>query len=178
MSGYTHPEVLVETRKNIPWGTLIVPDGTFKSADNLRTMYLEQKGVDPKLIIGGTKRRPQTKMLVGPSNFDRQLMINNAMEHSAMEDRGHGVLVSMVSGALVGAIYTGLVGTVHLGVYGRWDHIPAFTLGCVLAGAVLALLGRIAWSLSSEGAPERMGRRTSGANGPDQASGDWPFSRH
>ena len=33
--------------KNIPWSTPVAPDGTFKSADQLRTIYLEQKGVDP-----------------------------------------------------------------------------------------------------------------------------------
>jgi thiosulfate/3-mercaptopyruvate sulfurtransferase len=33
--------------KSIPWSTPIAPDGTFKSADELRTIYLEQKGVDP-----------------------------------------------------------------------------------------------------------------------------------
>jgi thiosulfate/3-mercaptopyruvate sulfurtransferase len=34
--------------KSIPWGTPLAADGTFKSADELRTIYLEQKGVDPK----------------------------------------------------------------------------------------------------------------------------------
>jgi len=34
--------------KSIPWGTPIAPDGTFKSADELRQIYLDQKGVDPK----------------------------------------------------------------------------------------------------------------------------------
>jgi thiosulfate/3-mercaptopyruvate sulfurtransferase len=33
--------------KSIPWGTPVAPDGTFKPADELRTIYLEQKGVDP-----------------------------------------------------------------------------------------------------------------------------------
>ena len=33
--------------KSIPWNTPVAPDGTFKSADELRTIYLEQKGVDP-----------------------------------------------------------------------------------------------------------------------------------
>ena len=33
--------------KSIPWSTAVAPDGTFKSADQLRTIYLEQKGVDP-----------------------------------------------------------------------------------------------------------------------------------
>jgi thiosulfate/3-mercaptopyruvate sulfurtransferase len=33
--------------KCIPWGTPIAPNGTFRSADELRTIYLEQKGVDP-----------------------------------------------------------------------------------------------------------------------------------
>jgi thiosulfate/3-mercaptopyruvate sulfurtransferase len=35
--------------KSIPWGTPVALDGTFKSADELRTIYLEQKGVDPNL---------------------------------------------------------------------------------------------------------------------------------
>lgn len=33
--------------KSIPWSMAINPDGTFKSADELRRLYLEQKGVDP-----------------------------------------------------------------------------------------------------------------------------------
>jgi thiosulfate/3-mercaptopyruvate sulfurtransferase len=33
--------------KSIPWGTPVAPDGTFKSGDELRAIYLEQKGVDP-----------------------------------------------------------------------------------------------------------------------------------
>jgi thiosulfate/3-mercaptopyruvate sulfurtransferase len=33
--------------KSIPWSTSVAPDGTFKSADELRRIYLEQKGVDP-----------------------------------------------------------------------------------------------------------------------------------
>jgi thiosulfate/3-mercaptopyruvate sulfurtransferase len=33
--------------KSIPWSTPLAPDGTFKSADELRAIYLEQKGVDP-----------------------------------------------------------------------------------------------------------------------------------
>jgi thiosulfate/3-mercaptopyruvate sulfurtransferase len=33
--------------KSVPWNTPIAPDGTFKSADELRAIYLEQKGVDP-----------------------------------------------------------------------------------------------------------------------------------
>jgi thiosulfate/3-mercaptopyruvate sulfurtransferase len=32
---------------SIPWGTPVAPDGTFKQAEELRTIYLEQKGVDP-----------------------------------------------------------------------------------------------------------------------------------
>jgi thiosulfate/3-mercaptopyruvate sulfurtransferase len=31
----------------IPWGTPVAPDGTFKSADELRSIYLEHNGVDP-----------------------------------------------------------------------------------------------------------------------------------
>jgi thiosulfate/3-mercaptopyruvate sulfurtransferase len=33
--------------KSIPWNTPVAADGTFKSAEELRTLYLEQKGVDP-----------------------------------------------------------------------------------------------------------------------------------
>ncbi|MBI2949252.1 MAG: sulfurtransferase [Verrucomicrobia bacterium] len=33
--------------KSIPWSTAVKPDGTFKSADELRSIYLDQKGVDP-----------------------------------------------------------------------------------------------------------------------------------
>jgi thiosulfate/3-mercaptopyruvate sulfurtransferase len=34
--------------KNIPWSTAVNPDGTFKSADELYKIYVEEKGVDPK----------------------------------------------------------------------------------------------------------------------------------
>ena len=34
--------------KSIPWSTAVNQDGTFKSPDELRSIYLEQKGVDPK----------------------------------------------------------------------------------------------------------------------------------
>ena len=34
--------------KSVPWNTAVNPDGTFKSADELRQIYVEQKGVDPK----------------------------------------------------------------------------------------------------------------------------------
>jgi thiosulfate/3-mercaptopyruvate sulfurtransferase len=33
--------------KSVPWSTAVNADGTFKSADELRKIYLEQKGVDP-----------------------------------------------------------------------------------------------------------------------------------
>jgi thiosulfate/3-mercaptopyruvate sulfurtransferase len=33
--------------KSVPWGDAVAPDGTFKSADELRAIYLGQKGVDP-----------------------------------------------------------------------------------------------------------------------------------
>ena len=33
--------------KNIPWSTAVNTDGTFKSADELRSIYCDQKGVDP-----------------------------------------------------------------------------------------------------------------------------------
>jgi thiosulfate/3-mercaptopyruvate sulfurtransferase len=33
--------------KSIPWSTPVAPDGTFKSAAELRTIYLEHKAVDP-----------------------------------------------------------------------------------------------------------------------------------
>jgi len=34
--------------KSVPWSTAINSDGTFKSADDLRKIYLEDRGVDPK----------------------------------------------------------------------------------------------------------------------------------
>jgi thiosulfate/3-mercaptopyruvate sulfurtransferase len=33
--------------KSVPWATPLAPDGTFKLAEELRAIYLEQKGVDP-----------------------------------------------------------------------------------------------------------------------------------
>ncbi len=32
---------------SIPWGTAVTPENTFKSADELRAIYLNQKGLDP-----------------------------------------------------------------------------------------------------------------------------------
>jgi thiosulfate/3-mercaptopyruvate sulfurtransferase len=34
--------------KSIPWSTAVGPDGTFKSPDDLHSIYITQKGVDPK----------------------------------------------------------------------------------------------------------------------------------
>ena len=34
--------------RSIPWSTAVNQDGTFKSADDLRSIYVDQKGVDPK----------------------------------------------------------------------------------------------------------------------------------
>ncbi|MEW6161152.1 MAG: sulfurtransferase [Verrucomicrobiota bacterium] len=36
----------IPSAKSIPWSTAVAPDGTFKPADQLRSIYLEQKGVD------------------------------------------------------------------------------------------------------------------------------------
>ncbi|HEY3914203.1 MAG TPA: sulfurtransferase [Verrucomicrobiae bacterium] len=33
--------------KSIPWSTAVSPDGTFKSADDLKKIYIDEKGVDP-----------------------------------------------------------------------------------------------------------------------------------
>lgn len=60
-----------------------------------------------------------------------------------------------VLGAAPGAIYAALVATVHLAVYGRWDRVPAFAVGCVMAGALLGLLVGIKWALSRQAAPGR-----------------------
>ncbi|MEO8428605.1 MAG: sulfurtransferase [Verrucomicrobiota bacterium] len=35
--------------KSIPWSTAVNPDGTFKSPDDLQSIYLQQKGVDRNL---------------------------------------------------------------------------------------------------------------------------------
>jgi len=34
--------------KSVPWSTAVQQDGTFKSADELQGIYVQQKGVDPK----------------------------------------------------------------------------------------------------------------------------------
>ena len=34
--------------KSVPWSTAVAADGTFKSADELQAIYLQQKGVDPR----------------------------------------------------------------------------------------------------------------------------------
>ena len=33
--------------KSLPWNTAVAPDGTFKPFDELRSIYVDQKGVDP-----------------------------------------------------------------------------------------------------------------------------------
>ena len=37
----------IPNAKSIPWSTAVQQDGTFKAAPELRSIYLEQKGVDP-----------------------------------------------------------------------------------------------------------------------------------
>jgi thiosulfate/3-mercaptopyruvate sulfurtransferase len=37
----------IPNARSIPWSTAVAPDGAFKSADDLRKIYLEEKGVDP-----------------------------------------------------------------------------------------------------------------------------------
>ena len=34
--------------KSVPWSTAVQPDGTFKSADELQTIYIQQKGMDAR----------------------------------------------------------------------------------------------------------------------------------
>ena len=34
--------------RSIPWSTAVAVDGTFKSVDELRSIYIDQKGIDPK----------------------------------------------------------------------------------------------------------------------------------
>jgi hypothetical protein len=144
MNGYAHPQVLFETHG--------VKSNLGKSGIKLVEIDVDVKAYDAGHIRGAVGFNWQTDL---QAQVGRDIIGKEAFEKLA-----HVALVSMVSGALVGGLYAGLVGTVHLVVYGRWDHIPAFTLGCVLAGAVLGLLGRTAWSLSSEDAPERMDRRS------------------
>ncbi len=38
----------IPSAKSVPWSTAVGPDGTFKSAEELRVIYMGQKGVDPK----------------------------------------------------------------------------------------------------------------------------------
>jgi len=37
----------IPSAKSIPWSTAVNPDGTFKSAEELQSIYIQQKGVDP-----------------------------------------------------------------------------------------------------------------------------------
>jgi hypothetical protein len=54
------------------------------------------------------------------------------------------LLTGVVLGIIPGALYAGMVSVVHLGVSGRLDRVPVFTVGCVLAGGLLGLLGGMA----------------------------------
>jgi len=38
----------IPSAKSVPWNTAVGPDGTFKSAEELRAIYVDQKGVNPK----------------------------------------------------------------------------------------------------------------------------------
>jgi hypothetical protein len=76
------------------------------------------------------------------------------------QDRNKGLVrivvrlsAGMALGLVPAALYGRLVAAVHLAVYGRWDRAPAFALGCVIAGALLGLLGGVAWALSGNPAP-------------------------
>ena len=60
---------------------------------------------------------------------------------------------AVVLGAVPGAVYAALVGAVHLGVYGRWDRVPAFAVGCVVVGALFGLFGGARGALFREPAP-------------------------
>jgi hypothetical protein len=73
---------------------------------------------------------------------------------------------AVVLGAVPGAVYVALVGAVHLGVYGRWDRVPAFAVGCVVVGALFGLFGGVRWALSREPAP--------GSSPPPAARGSSP----
>jgi hypothetical protein len=74
------------------------------------------------------------------------------------------IAAALLIGAAPGALYAILIGAVHLGVYGRWERVPAFAVGCVLTGAMIGLLGGISWALSSKRALDRV-PATSGSQG-------------
>jgi ABC-type xylose transport system permease subunit len=57
------------------------------------------------------------------------------------------ISAGVVLGAVPGALYAALVGVVHVGVSRRWDGLPAFTVGCVLVGGLLGLVGGTTWAL-------------------------------
>lgn len=67
------------------------------------------------------------------------------------------ILTALLTGAGLGALpaafYAGLVGGVHLAVYGRWDRVPNFALGCVLGGTLLGLVVSVARLLLRWGRP-------------------------
>jgi hypothetical protein len=76
------------------------------------------------------------------------------------QDRNQGLVrivarlsAGMALGLVPAVLYGGLVAAVHLAVSGRWDRAPTFALGCAIAGALLGLLGGVAWALAGNPAP-------------------------
>jgi hypothetical protein len=81
------------------------------------------------------------------------------MKWQNVETQVGRVLVRLATGVglgvVPGALYGALAGVVHRAAFGRWDSVHAFTLGCIIAGAVLGLLGAVAsawWSMSPSSA--------------------------
>jgi hypothetical protein len=66
------------------------------------------------------------------------------------------ILATLMVGAAPGALYASVVGAIHLGVYGQWERVPAFAVGCVLVGALIGLVGGISWAFSSKPSPARV----------------------
>jgi hypothetical protein len=54
------------------------------------------------------------------------------------------LVVGAALGAGPGALYAGLVAGVHWAVYGRWDRVPAFAVGCLAVGALVGLSAALA----------------------------------
>jgi hypothetical protein len=81
------------------------------------------------------------------------------------------IVIRLSAGTMLGLVpaglYGGLAAAIHFAAAGRWDRSPAFALGCLIAGALLGLLGGGVWALSGQG-PAPVRRRAAGPLLPRQ----------
>jgi uncharacterized iron-regulated membrane protein len=56
------------------------------------------------------------------------------------------VFIGMAIGTLSAAIYSSLVAFVHLAAHGRWDGVHRTAVWFALVGAIIGLIGGVAWA--------------------------------